>query len=277
MLRSILCAIDGSAYTQTVIDHGLRLAQRFEANLRFISIVDVRMFEWVSAIALDGFVPAIPGPNYLKESRSVLEKKANETLMKAVEQADREKLNASSELRHGVPAEIICENAKTVDLVVMGRRGEFAQWSGQMVGATLEAVSHSISRPLLVTDTRFCPFAHAICAYDGSDCSARALRTAMDMASRLQLAVTVLSVGSDTTTASNLKAAEAYCQPYAVNVDYLARSGQFVASLEALLKEKDDAFVIMGSHGTSRIRQAILGSTTLEALRKVAAPIIIQR
>ena len=277
MLKSIMCTLDGSAYSESVLEHGIRLAERFNAELRLLSVIDIRMFEWVSAIALDGFVPAIPGPNYMKDSRSVLEAKAKDTLEKAEQQAAKSKVVFKSITSVGVPGDVICEEARKVDLVLMGRRGEFAQWSGQLVGATLEAVSHIIPRPLLITDKEFQPFEHLICAYDASECSSRALKTGMDYAQHLKLPVTVVSVGDNETTARWLDEGKEYCSPYDLDITYIAQEGDLIEVLKNLHQETGNAFVIIGSHGKSRIREAILGSTTLEVLRKVDFPVFIQR
>lgn len=277
MLKSIMCTLDGSAYSESVLEHGIKLAVRFKAELRLLSVIDIRMFEWVSAIALDGFVPAIPGPNYMKDSRNILEVKAKDTIEKAKQRAADNQVAFKADTEIGVPGDVICEESRKVDLVLMGRRGEFAQWSGQLVGATLEAVSHSMPRPLLVVDKEFQPFEHLICAYDTSDCSCRALKTGIDYANHLKLPVTIVSIGQPETTERWLNEGREYCTPYDLEVEYVAREGDLIQVLKDLHNGKGNAFVMMGSHGKSRIREAILGSTTLEVLRKVDFPVFIQR
>lgn len=277
MLKSILCALDGSAYSQSVLDHGIKLSQRLNAELRFISIIDIRMFEWVSAIALDGFVPAIPGPNYMKDSRNVLEVKANDTIDKALKEAKKFNIPTYGNTEVGVPADIICDESRKVDFVIMGRRGEFAQWSGQLVGATLEAVSHQMPRPLLVVDKEYQKLDHMIFAYDASECSSRALKTGMDFAEQLGIGATVVSIGDKETTSRWQDEGKAYCRPYKIEVEFISKEGSLMGELKALHKNNPGAFVTMGSHGKSRLREAILGSTTLEILRKVDFPVIVQR
>jgi nucleotide-binding universal stress UspA family protein len=277
MYKSILCAVDGSSYTQSVLDCGIDLAGRVKTELRVLSVVDIRMFEWVSAISLDGFVPAIPGPNYLKDSRDVLEAKARKTLDKAGEKIKEAGIDIVSKIEFGVPQDVICDEARKSDLLIMGRRGEFAHWSGQLVGATLEAVTHSVSRPLLVVDEEFTPFSEMICAYDGSECSSRALRSGMDLAVQLGLKVAILSAGNEETAKERLEEAAEYCKPYDISVEYIWKNEELVEALTEIYRQKPDAVTVMGSHGKSRIREAILGSTTLEVLRKLKHPVIIQR
>ena len=112
MLKSIMCTLDGSAYSESVLEHGIKLAVRFKAELRILSVIDIRMFEWVSAIALDGFVPAIPGPNYMKDSRHILEAKAKDTIEKAKQRAADNQVAFKADTEIGVPGDVICEESR---------------------------------------------------------------------------------------------------------------------------------------------------------------------
>ena len=60
MFKNILLAVDGSRYTDSVLNTGIELARAFHSFLRVISVADVRVFEWASAIGSDGFVPIAP-------------------------------------------------------------------------------------------------------------------------------------------------------------------------------------------------------------------------
>ena len=60
MVKSILLAVDGSAYTEFVLKYGVALAKAFDAHLRVLTVVDVRFFEWAVAIGVEGFAPVLP-------------------------------------------------------------------------------------------------------------------------------------------------------------------------------------------------------------------------
>jgi nucleotide-binding universal stress UspA family protein len=277
MFKSILCAVDGSSYTQSVLEHGLHLAQRTGAVVRLISIIDVRMFEWVSAISLDGFVPAIPGPNYLKESKSILEQKAEQTIAKAASYFAENDMQVQSEIVSGVPADAINEASRQVDIVICGQRGDYAQWSGQLLGATTEALTHIISRPLLIVGNKYYRLEHLIAAYDASDCASKALKLGMEMAELLKLDASVIAVAETESALEILEEAKVFCDPYAVKTEFVDLQGPFADALLNFQREKDAAFVVMGSHGKSKIKQVFVGSNTLELLRRSTFPVVLQK
>jgi hypothetical protein len=45
MIKSILLAVDGSVYTNSVIEHGIILAKKLDAFLRVCSVVDIRIYK----------------------------------------------------------------------------------------------------------------------------------------------------------------------------------------------------------------------------------------
>ncbi len=69
MIKSILLAIDGSNYTETALKEGIDFAKIFDAHLRVLTVIDIRIFEWDVAIGVEGFAPIIPSTAYQEESQ----------------------------------------------------------------------------------------------------------------------------------------------------------------------------------------------------------------
>jgi len=59
MVKSILLTIDGSAYSEGVLQYGIELAKKFKAYLRVLTVVDIRFFESTIAIGVEGFAPIL--------------------------------------------------------------------------------------------------------------------------------------------------------------------------------------------------------------------------
>ena len=55
MIKSILLAVDGSAFTEPVLKYGIELSKKFQALLRVLTVIDIRIFEW--AVAIGRFRP----------------------------------------------------------------------------------------------------------------------------------------------------------------------------------------------------------------------------
>ncbi len=75
-----------------------------------------------------------------------------------------------------------------------------------------------------------------------------------------------------------LKEAEKYISPY--NIDYQLRheSGDGADVLvNAQNSAPDSSLMIIGSYGHSRLREAILGSTTVQVMRKANKPVLLAK
>jgi len=168
MIKNILSTVDGSAYSNAVVRQSICLAQKYGALLRFLTIVDVRIFEWAVYIGADGFMPMISTSSYQKETQRVLDEKAEEVLKKCAQKAQDAKVDFVTVKIAGSPVEVICDQAHMVDLIVMGRRGEYARWEGRLMGATLDGAVREANKPILVLPKQYRAIRKMLLAYDRS-------------------------------------------------------------------------------------------------------------
>lgn len=278
MIKSILLPIDGSVYTEAQVRYTVELARAFDARVSVLSILDVRIFEWAVVMGTDGFVPMIPSNVYKEESKKILESKAAAVLEKCSEILTSENVEFDAEKISGSPSDIICEKAPLVDLLVIGMRGEFAKWKKNLVGATLDAVMRQWSKSILVTSREFKSIGNILFAYDGSERSNKALQLVGLFATQLSAPVTVLSVHDKEMFRSKLlEEAQSYLKPYKVQVDLVGVSGNPEKEIIRVAGERHCDLMIMGAFGHSRIREAILGSTTEQVVRKADVPVLLSK
>ncbi|WP_457566777.1 universal stress protein, partial [Caldithrix abyssi] len=83
MIKSILLPIDGSPYTEAVLDYGDFLAEKFGAILRILTVIDIRLFDWSVATSADSFVPIMPSTEFQEESQRIQNEKAEKVIQKA--------------------------------------------------------------------------------------------------------------------------------------------------------------------------------------------------
>jgi nucleotide-binding universal stress UspA family protein len=246
--------------------------------LRVLTVIDVRIFEWAVAAGADGFVPIIPSALYQEESRRMLEQRADAVLEKCREILQSEKCKFELLKISGPPADVICEQALTVDLVVMGARGEFARWESKMIGATIEAVTRLCNKSLLIVDKEFVAPAKMLMAYDGSLNANRALAIAGFMAKKLQIPIALLTVTDQPEHGRNiLSEAERYLQPYDVELSSEIASGAPDEVIVGYAEQNECDLIAMGAYGHSRIREAILGSHTEQIIRKSKVPVLLAK
>lgn len=277
MVKSVLLAIDGSSYTESILNYGIEFSRKFEAHLRVLTVVDIRIFEWAVAIGVEGFAPIIPSSAYQEESQKLLEEKANKVLERASQVLQKAAVSFEAEKESGSPVDIICEKSRLCDLVVMGSRGEFEKWSEKMLGATLEATSRLCIRPIFIAQKQFRPITNILLAYDGSNNSNKALPWAGYFAQKFETPLTVVNVNPDEDSARTiLKEAMDYLKAYKISrLSEIIKDGDAAEKIVESIQESKADLVIMGGYGHSRIREAILGSTTVQVMRKAGIPILM--
>jgi len=278
MVKSILLSVDGSAYTDTVLRYGIHCSKACGALLRVLSVIDVRIFEWVVAAGADGFVPIIPSALYQEESRRLLDERASAVLDKCREILQNEKCKFELHKISGPPVDVICEQALTVDLVVMGARGEFARWESKMIGATVEAVSRLCNKSTLIVDKDFITPSKMLMAYDGSPNANRALGIAGFMAQKLEVPMVLLTVTEQPEHGRNvLREAERYLEPYEIDLQSEIARGTVDEVIVNYAESNHCDLIAMGAYGHSRIREAILGSNTEQIIRKSKVPVLLAK
>lgn len=278
MIKSILLSVDGSIYTESVLRTGIYLAKSLQAKVRALSVIDVRTFEWAMSIGADGFVPIIPSAVYLEESRKLQDEKAQAVLEKSRQILEEEGTSFSVEKASGSPVDVICERARIVDLLIMGARGEFAKWGSKMIGATLEAVTRQVNKPILIVSKVFAPYRKILAPYDGSPTANKALGLAGYLAHNLALPVEVLTVSARKKDAEQvMEEAEHYLQSYEVACTSVHINGAPDTTICEYAHDNGFDLIVMGAYGRSRIREAFLGSTTEAVMRKAQIPVLLAR
>jgi len=276
MIKSVLLPVDGSAYTESVLRHGVDFGRSFGALLRVLSVVDVRIFEWVATFGVDGFVPVMPSPLYREETEKVLQEKAEKTLESAAALLEKEGVRFTTEKLADSPVDAILERQRVADLVIMGQRGEYAKWESRLLGATVEAVSRQIEKPLMVVHQKYRQIRKILLSYDGSRPASRAMQFAGAVAEKLKAAVEVLTVHRDEEWARRtLAEAEDYLKAFDCEVRTQWISGDPDEAIPTRAADGEFDLVVIGGYGHSRLREAILGSTTVHVMRNSPVPVCL--
>jgi universal stress protein A len=141
VIQKILTAVDFSDLTDKVLDAAINMAQKFDAELRILYVVeDMTPYAWVS-------VPHI--------SFDVLELEMNRSAEVKLEKLRLEKLPAGlvcrTEVRKGSPAKEIvdCASSESCSLIVMGTHG-YGGMEKMLLGSVADQVLKSAPCPVLV-------------------------------------------------------------------------------------------------------------------------------
>ncbi|MBD3224721.1 MAG: hypothetical protein GF313_08325 [Caldithrix sp.] len=279
MIKSILLPIDGSKYSESVLDYGKFFAKKLDAFLRIISVIDIRLFDWSMATGADSFVPVMPTSEFQEESQKIQDEKAQKTIDKAASVLKNSEVKYELLKVSGIPVDEICQHAMKTDLVIMGIHGEYERWSQKLLGSTIEAVTRQISKPVLLVDKEFVEISRLHCGYDGSPSSNRALQMASELANILQMKLEVITVcDSGEERKMLLNEASDYLDPYGIEYNLRHETGDAADVLINACKDAPEPpMTIIGSYGHSRLREAIIGSTTVDVMRNATKPVLLAK
>jgi nucleotide-binding universal stress UspA family protein len=279
MIKSILLAVDGSAFTNAVVEYGIDLAKKLNAFLRVYSIIDIRIYEWVLNTGGEGYMPVVPSNVFHDESFKFHSERAEvliETLRKKLKES---RLTFEADKLEGDPVEVICDISRQVDLVIMGARGDYARWGDRLLGATVESVSRQIHAPLLISGQKYKNFKLIICAYDRSESSNMGLKLSANLCEQLELPLEVVAIHDDDLVRNEtLTEARIYLEPYKLKSQFRHEVGDPAKTLIQVTQDvPEPALLVMGRFGHSRIREAIIGSTTVQVMRRANKPILLAK
>lgn len=276
MIKSILVAVDGSDHARVAGEYAVGLAKAYEAKVVGVYVIDARILEMPPFLSPAFPVETIasPPPTALMVSLREHGERALDAFRDAVV---AEGVPVDVRVEEGVPGETLAELADAYDLLVMGKRGEQQRLGEALLGSTAEEAARRSDTPVLLVDPVRRAMSRLVCLYDGDHESNAALKLAADLVSHLGATLTVVTAADDEETAGAIQEeARAYLSAFpGLMVHYRLRTG---GSVLAVLDEMDDApadLVLMGRHEHSVVYNLIVGSTTDELMREVAAPLLL--
>jgi nucleotide-binding universal stress UspA family protein len=283
-MTKILALIDGSAYAQSVCDLAAWAATRTSAEVELLHVLGRRETASVPG-DLSGNLDADERDELLKELANLDEQKAKLALRRGRLLLDDAKVRlqaaqvekVSTKLRHGDLVETVVEFEADADLVVMGKRGEAADFAKGHLGSNLERVGRSSRKPLLVAARAYQPIQQFLVAYDGGPSAEKALEYIIRSPLLRGVACELLTVGSEGEMRGRIDAATARLRDagFAVRATLAPGHADDVIGNRVELGGID--LLVMGAYGHSRIRSLIVGSTTATMVRRCRIPVLMFR
>ncbi|MFT5181780.1 MAG: nucleotide-binding universal stress UspA family protein [Alphaproteobacteria bacterium] len=284
-MTKIIALVDASIYSRSVCDHAAWIAQKTGSAIEVLHVLGRR--QTVSGSANLGGNIALGARTTLLEELSDLDIRTAKFAQKRGRAIlDDAKLNievagvadVATRLRIGDIVETITEWETDADMVVIGKRGEAADFAKLHLGSNLERISRACQKPVFVASREFKPIKQFLIAYDGGASSMKAVDQVARNVLFSGLQCRLLTVGPDTEeTHKGLNDAQAILQAagYAVNAEII--QGQPEAVISDVVDSEGIDLLVMGAYGHSRIRSLIIGSTTTEMVRLCKIPIVFYR
>ena len=164
-------------------------------------------------------------------------------------------------------------------MVILGKRGEHANFATEHLGANMERIVRSSKKPCLVSPKEFQPVNRVLLAYDGG----KSCRKALDYLVRLpvfqdlELHIICVAENDEEKAIEHLKYAENKVKSAGFATICQVFQSEPELEMEQYVAEKYIDLLLMGAYGHSRIRHLVIGSTTAQMLRSSHIPVCLFR
>jgi nucleotide-binding universal stress UspA family protein len=262
-LEKLLVATDGSLFSEGAVREAISFAKKCSSMLYVMSAV----------------------PRYEISGVDVFEKvkeEAIEHLDSVKERALREGLNCETVLAHGdEPHRLIVDVAvaRTVDMIVIGRRGRRGLMKVLMGSVTAKVISHAPCKVLVVPKAARIEYRNILVATDGSEHSHTAASEAIEIAKRCRsniIAVSAVHSEADRGEAmANVNKVREVAKKEGIPVEALIPAGRTCDVVVGIAGGRSVDLIVMGTHGKTGIKKLLMGSSTEKIIGNAGCAMLV--
>jgi nucleotide-binding universal stress UspA family protein len=281
-MNKILVCTDGSQYSQVACQYAAWLAKAKNASITALYVTDLRLFEMPAVADLSGSMGIQPFEGMVTHLREVESIKAKfiqeqaESVFKEQGLADQMEFVYET----GMLVDVVKDRIDPTDVLVLGKRGENAEFDSEHLGSMLERVVRSMQIPCFVGNRKFSEIKEVAIAYDGGDSCRKVIDfiTSQDGFQKMRFHVLSCVEGHDEEKASQrLFDVESRFKAQGIDATYQTLNGVVETAIAEYVEENSIDLLMLGAYGHSRIRDFLIGSTTTELLQRCYVPVFCFR
>ncbi len=296
MIKSILTAVDNSNSSVSAIEFSAEFAKATGAKLKCLYVEDLyKLLEWQPTELIGSAIGATTATPHMKATEEQLEIekefKKDRTQLKEIFDTACKKYNVSGtfEITRDRVDDAIIKKSRTVDLVIIGKRGKTYPENSKEPGPIAEYLLRHISKPVFVIPSTSMPTARIsgsfpldkiLVAYDSSEASQKSLSLSASLATVLKSEIEVISVTNDSKVAEEiLKEAREFLEPYNLKSSFKSGTGAGMpwCAINEEAQKYNPGIIIIGAFGSNKLLELIFGSTTKQVLTDSTCPILLSK
>ncbi|RUM58689.1 MAG: universal stress protein [Persephonella sp.] len=277
MINRILVGTDGSKYSLIAEEYGIYLSKKLKRPVIAIYIIDKKL---ISEAIIGDIAGALGFGEYADLTDKIKEylDEKGKAILKAFAVKCREaKADCSIAQAIGFVANEIINMADPEDLIIIGKKGIHENILPFPLGSSAEIIARNSKTPVMLTPDKFREIKNILVAFDGKEKSIKALRFAEKLAKDLGLnKLNILSVLKKKNTEKQLQL-ESIVKGNISNVEFehIFKFGYPEEEIENCINENSIDLVVIGAFGEGRLKEFLLGSTTLYLIEKSNTPVIV--
>ncbi len=280
-MKKLLVCTDGSSYAHVCCEFAAWLANRTGAAIEVLYVTDLRQFEVPLVADLSGSLGIQPYQAILGQLQDLESKKARVVLDDAAKVFELAGLSDRLTTTHktGLLVDCLSDYEGSEDLVMLGKRGENANFATEHLGSTMERVVRASGRPCLVTSRSFQEPRRVLVAYDGGESCRRAVEflSKSEILRDLDVHIVTVVAHLEDEALKHLREAEKTMRDGGFSPICQMLHGDTEEAISSYVSTNHIGLLVMGAYGHSRIRYLIIGSTTTEMIRTCKVPVLLFR
>jgi nucleotide-binding universal stress UspA family protein len=287
-MKHILLCTDGSSFAHSSYRYAGWLAPRLEAEVDVLFVSDIRSQRVAStgnysgAIGLDASRELLEKLVDLEHEKAKINHEKAQLVLQDADQRLKEAGVSAIELIHetGFLVDIFHQFEADADLIILGKRGEAAEFAADHLGANMERIARASHKPCLITTREYHPIERLLLAYDGSKSCNKMLDFLVTSPAFTGLDLHIVTVGKqpdDDAATVHLKMAEQKAQKAGFKTTSQMIPGEPESVIASYIEAHNISLLLMGAYGHSRIRHLVIGSTTMQLLRSSPVPVLLFR
>jgi len=282
----VLACVDQSHFAEYVTDYAAWAAQRMDAPLELLHIMD-RHVDYGNAEDHSGIIGLNAQKNLLTELSEQDEQRSREAretarvflnqLRERAEQAGVD--HPDRRLRYGDLENTLAEQQEEARLLVLGRRGTSAETTYRDLGRNVENVVRALAKPILTVTDRFKTPERVLLAYDGSAITRKGVEMVASSPLFKGLPIHVLTTGEKRRpdAEKHLDWAKQKLEQAGFEVTCALIPGDMESVIARYIKEQQIDMLLMGAYTHSPLRSLFFGSKTSDLLRSARIPTLLLR
>jgi len=284
-MANILACTDGSLYSPSVYQHAAWAAKQLGASVHVLHMLNPHhetpvKADYSGSIGFGARTALLDELVELEANNAKIAQKRGQAILDDAEAKLKEAgiTDILADQKHGKLSDEIENYERDADLVVIGKRGNNADFEKGHLGSNLERVIRSCKHPVLVASRAFDEMKNFVLAFDGGASAKKAVEYASNNPLLKGMHCYLLHVGSgNAKIESALAEAEATLKAAGYEVTIEHRDGEPEKVIGDVVAHDEIDLLVMGAYGHSQIRHLIVGSTTAAMIRTVKIPVLLFR
>ena len=279
----LLALIDGSSYAQSVCDYSVWAARALSIPVELMHVMGRRQ---ENALDISGALSLGARTRMLEDMARIegdlarhLQDRGRALIEDAADHLEAAlKLRPTARLRTGDLVLEANQALNDTDLLIIGKRGEAAEFAKLHLGSNLERMIRSCRCPILVAPRSFQPLGRVLVAYDGRSSSKRAVSAMAESTLLKGLPITLMTVRErDSGNSTSLDEPTTILEQAGFEVYAETLSGKAVEVIRNRVASEEFSLMVMGAYSGNRLHSMLIGSTTTELLISCRIPALLYR